>query len=117
MLPTQKMVKFRNLLNIFSMLIVPTNVFNKNILKTISVSKSAADTLLKYRCIWDNEMPIITNTPSIVDSPNDISASESKGTSSESKGTALLPDSSIFTLFLVLVLRKICLLNIVNFKK
>lgn len=85
-------------------------MFNTNILQIISVSKSVADTLLKYRCIWDNEEPILTDTPPTVDSPNDI-------TTSESKGTALLPDSSMFTLFLFLALRKIRLLNKVNFNK
>lgn len=53
----------------------------------ISVSKTVADTLLKYRCIWEDEEPIITEAPIIVDSPKDVIPSENKKT--------LLPDSSI----------------------
>lgn len=52
-----------------------------------SVSKSVADALLKYRCTWEDEEPIITEAPLIVDSPKDLIASEIKKTS-------LLPDSS-----------------------
>ncbi|VVC40868.1 Chromatin assembly factor 1 subunit A,Armadillo-like helical [Cinara cedri] len=61
---------------------VPNNVINLE-----NVSKSVADTLLKYRCVWDNEEPIITDTPTIIDSSNDMI--------SENKKTALLPDSII----------------------
>lgn len=39
------------------------------------VSKPVADTLLKYRCIWDDEEPILTEAP-IINSPNDLTASE-----------------------------------------
>lgn len=51
------------------------------------MSKSVTDTLLKYRCIWDNEEPIITETPILEESPKDV-------TVSENKKTVLLPNSS-----------------------
>lgn len=50
------------------------------------MSKSVADTLLKYRCIWEDEEPIITEAPTLEDSH--------KETLSENKKTSLLPDSS-----------------------
>lgn len=60
------------------------------------MSKTVADTLLKYRCIWEDEEPIITEVPIIVDSPKDAIPSENK--------KALLPDSSIHNnLFLILL--------------
>jgi len=52
------------------------------------VSKSVADTLLKYRCIWDDEEPIVTEASTIVDLPKDGIVSETK--------KILLPDSSIY---------------------
>lgn len=51
------------------------------------MSKSVADTLLKYRCIWDEEEPIITKAEIKVDSPKDLTATENKK-------TKILPDSS-----------------------
>lgn len=51
------------------------------------MSKSVTDTLLKYRCIWDNEEPIITETPILEESTKDVTASENKK-------TLLLPDNS-----------------------
>lgn len=57
------------------------------------MSKSVVDTLLKYCCVLDNEEPIITDIHTSVDTLNDI-------TTYENKKTALLPDSSIFTLIL-----------------
>lgn len=57
--------------------------------KIILVSKSVADTLLKYRCIWDDEEPIITEAPVIIDTLKDLSTSENKK-------TLLLPDSSTY---------------------
>lgn len=58
-------------------------------LTIILVSKSVADTLLKYRSIWDDEEPIITEAPIIVDTLKDLSTSEKKK-------KILLPDSSIY---------------------
>lgn len=52
------------------------------------MSKSVADTLLKYRCIWDDEEPIVTEASTIVDLPKDGIVSETK--------KILLPDSSIY---------------------
>lgn len=52
------------------------------------MSKTVADTLLKYRCIWEDEEPIITEAPVIADSPKDVTVSENKKT--------LLPDSSTY---------------------
>lgn len=52
------------------------------------MSKTVADTLLKYRCIWEDEEPIITKAQIIVDSPKDVISLENKKT--------LLPDSSTF---------------------
>lgn len=57
-------------------------LFNLQIL----VSKPVADTLLKYRSIWDNEEPILTEEI-IINSPSDLSVSENKK-------ILLLPDSS-----------------------
>jgi len=54
------------------------------------VSKSVADTLLKYRCVWDEEEPIITKAQIKVDSPKDLTATENKK-------TKILPDSSTIT--------------------
>lgn len=54
------------------------------------MSKSVADTLLKYRCVWDEEEPIITKEEIKVDSPKDL-------TTTETKKTKILPDSSIIT--------------------
>lgn len=51
------------------------------------MSKSVADTLLKYRCVWEDEEPIITEAPNLEDSHKDLPVSENKKTS-------LLPDSS-----------------------
>jgi len=51
------------------------------------VSKSVADTLLKYRCVWDEEELIITKAQIKVDSPKDLTATENKK-------TKILPDSS-----------------------
>lgn len=68
------------------------HTFNK--IKTISVSKSVADTLLKYRCIWDNEEPIITETLVTVESPKDV-------TGFENKKTLLLPDSGTLFKFVI----------------
>lgn len=51
------------------------------------MSKSVAETLLKYRCVWDEEEPIITKVQIKVDSPNDLIAAENKR-------TKVLPDSS-----------------------
>lgn len=56
-------------------------------IQIFSVSKSVAETLLKYRCIWEDEEPIITEASTIEDSFKDVTASENKKTS-------LLPDSS-----------------------
>lgn len=52
------------------------------------MSKSVADTLLKYRCIWDGEEPIITEAPISEDSPKNISVSENK--------KKYLPDAGIY---------------------
>lgn len=49
------------------------------------MSKSVADTLLKFRCVWDDTEPIITEAPISEDSPKNITASENKKT--------ILPDS------------------------
>lgn len=54
------------------------------------MSKSVADTLLKYRCVWDEEEPIITTAQIKVDSPKDPN-------STENKKTKILPDSSTIT--------------------
>jgi len=54
------------------------------------VSKSVADTLLKYRCVWDEEEPIITKAQIKLDSPKDLTATENKK-------TKILPDSSTIT--------------------
>lgn len=54
------------------------------------MSKSVADTLLKYRCVWDEEEPIITKAQIKVDSPKDLTATENKK-------TKILPDSSTIT--------------------
>ncbi|XP_050059659.1 chromatin assembly factor 1 subunit A-like [Aphis gossypii] len=62
---------------------IPNNVTNSN-----NVSKSVADTLLKYRCVWDEEEPIITKAEIKVDSPKDL-------TTTETKKTKILPDSII----------------------
>lgn len=55
--------------------------------KQFLVNKSVADTLLKYRCVWDDEEPIITEAPIIVDTLKDLNTSENKK-------SVLLPDSS-----------------------
>lgn len=62
---------------------IPNNVTNPE-----NVSKSVADTLLKYRCVWDEEEPIITTAQIKVDSPKDPN-------STENKKTKILPDSII----------------------
>ncbi|CAI6364406.1 unnamed protein product [Macrosiphum euphorbiae] len=62
---------------------IPNNVINPK-----NVSKSVADTLLKYRCVWDEEEPIITKAQIKVDSPKDLTATENKK-------TKILPDSII----------------------
>lgn len=63
------------------------------------MSKSVTDTLLKYRCIWDNEEPIITETPISEESLKDV-------TVSENKKTMLLPDSSIYQIILYIIKKK-----------
>ncbi|KAL4091129.1 hypothetical protein QTP88_025867 [Uroleucon formosanum] len=62
---------------------IPNNVTDPK-----NVSKSVADTLLKYRCVWDEEEPIITKAQIKVDSPKDLTATENKK-------TKILPDSII----------------------
>ncbi|XP_060851378.1 chromatin assembly factor 1 subunit A-like isoform X2 [Rhopalosiphum padi] len=62
---------------------IPNNVTNSK-----NVNKSIADTLLKYRCVWDEEEPIITKAEIKVDSPRDLTATETKK-------TKILPDSII----------------------
>ncbi|XP_050522145.1 chromatin assembly factor 1 subunit A-B-like isoform X2 [Daktulosphaira vitifoliae] len=63
---------------------IPNNVTNPE-----NVSKSVADTLLKYRSVWGDEEPIITRAPIVEDSPKHLN------TSSEVKKKMLLPDSII----------------------
>lgn len=60
------------------------------------MSKSVADTLLKYRCVWDEEEPIITKAQIKLDSPKDLTATENKK-------TKILPDSSTITNTIFLV--------------
>jgi len=61
---------------------IPNNVTNPD-----NMSKSVADTLLKYRCVWDGEEPIVTEKLILEDSPKDAPTSENK--------KLLLPDSII----------------------
>jgi len=67
------------------------------------VSKSVADTLLKYRCVWDEEEPIITKAQIKVDSPKDLTATENKK-------TKILPDSSTIT-YIIKFNNKLLLVN------
>lgn len=53
----------------------------------ISVCNSVADILLKYRSIWDDEEPIVTEAPTLLDTSKNVVTSETK--------KILLPDSSI----------------------
>lgn len=60
------------------------------------MSKSVSDTLLKYRCVWDGEEPIVTETTILEESPKD-------GTTFENKKT-LIPDSSIYNNYCYLII-------------
>ncbi|XP_025191363.1 chromatin assembly factor 1 subunit A isoform X2 [Melanaphis sacchari] len=62
---------------------IPNNVTN-----SINVNKLVADTLLKYRCVWEENEPIITKEVIKVDSSKDLTATETKK-------TKILPDSII----------------------
>lgn len=69
------------------------------------MSKSVADTLLKYRCVWDEEEPIITKAEIKVDSPKDL-------TTTETKKIKILPDSSIITIIITYLLSIMLFYNI-----